>query len=147
VHYRTWDTPDWDLFLLPWDEPDFHPRNEPLFKSYAVLQIIHIFVETARNDKDFLTIILEANFLGLLRRYLQQEFEAIPPYMARHCDDRLMVYDTADLTLLAMIREHGLKKLLPPVPHADMRRAILLHAFDTILRHEGQEGEGGGEPV
>jgi hypothetical protein len=104
---------------LPWDEPQFHPLDKSSLKSNAVLYIIDAFIGAAKIDKDFLAIILEANFLGLLRPFLQQEFHATPPYMDQHSGDRLMVYDSADFALLAMIREHGLKKLLPPVPDGD----------------------------
>jgi hypothetical protein len=131
---------------LPWDEPQFHPLDKSSFKSNAVLYIIDAFLGAAKNDKDFLAIILEANFLGLLRPFLQQEFHATPPYMAQRSGDRLMVYDSADFALLAMIREHGLKKLLPPIPDRDpnffdLRRTILSRALNTILPRDKDEGE------
>jgi hypothetical protein len=110
---------------------------------HAILQIIDSFTGAAKRDKHFLNIILEANILGLLRPFLQQEFQATPPFMAQHSVDRLVVYDSADFALLAMIRERGLKKLLPPVSggdfdYFDLRRAILSRAFKTILQREAE---------
>jgi hypothetical protein len=127
------------LFCLPWDEPQFRLNDEPFFRLHSILLIIDTFIGAARGDNDFLTIILEANILGLLRPFLQQEFQNIPPFMAQHSGDRLMVYDSADFELLATIREHGLKQLLPrfaggDIYSIDLRRDILSRALDTVLR-------------
>jgi hypothetical protein len=49
-----------------------------------------------------------------------------------------MAYDSVDFELLAMIREHGLKQLLPPISGGDTHpiigRIILSRAFDIVLR-------------
>lgn len=138
--YRTHDTSEWNAFILPWGAPRFRPPDEGFFKANAVLQIIYSFITAARLDNNFLAVILEANILGLLRPFLQQEFQGTPQLMW-HDSERLMVYDTTDFDFLAVIRERGLRKLYPPIPGGDtylfnVRRTIISRAFSVVLGRE-----------
>lgn len=86
-------------------------------------------------------MILQANILGLLRPFLQQELQGTTRHMVQHSGDKLLVYDAADFELLAIIRKHGLRGLSPRNPSFevdlnDVRWIILSRAFKVVLRRE-----------
>lgn len=106
------------------------------------MQIINSFIVAARNDKGFLSVILQANILGLLRPFLQQELQGTARHMSQHSGDKLLVYDAADFELLAIIRKNGLRGLSPSNPSSfDRRQIILSRAFDVVLRRENNISE------
>lgn len=101
-----------------------------------ILKIIDFFVAAARNDLNFLSIILEANILGLLRPFLEFELRNTKSPILQHGSERFMVYDERDLQILTVIRERGLLELLSDISTSDvgLRRGILSRAFDVILQ-------------
>lgn len=108
------------------------------FGSNEVLKIVNFFVEMAKNTPKFLTIILEANIVGLLRHFLELELRNTASPIAQHDGEMLVVYDKQDLGVLHLIAKHGLLKLLPitkDVPKSvAVQRKILSHAFNVVLR-------------
>ncbi|KAF9466991.1 hypothetical protein BDZ94DRAFT_1250259 [Collybia nuda] len=137
----TMNTSGWDTFFLPW--PQFVPVNESFFASNAILQIIDSFIGAAQNHQSFLAVLLEANLLGLLRPFLQQELQGIWS-MTYHDGDNLLRYDASDFELLATLRKHGLRTLFPSIsdnPHIDLRRNILGRAVNILLRRESDIDE------
>lgn len=112
-------------------------RTDSMVKS-RVLKFVNFFVEAAKNDPKFLTIIIEANILGFLRPYLALELQNTASSIAHHRRKKTMVYDKQDLFVLALISEHGLQELLAsngdilaPIP---VRRGFLTRTLDIILQ-------------
>jgi hypothetical protein len=143
--------------ILQWDDPGFLDAVDKQFRSNGILEIIDCFVDAAQHNPEFLTILLEANILGVLRPFLEREFRTHASPIDKHDWEKVMVYDQADLELLVQIRERGLMALLPTATlehshpsHIKIRRSNLSHVFDIILRNilpENGPGLAGGSMI
>ncbi|KAF5388069.1 hypothetical protein D9615_000767 [Tricholomella constricta] len=126
-------TPEAKLFFSRWDHKDLVINAIPHF--------LHLFINLAKADDTFLTIFLAADVLGLMRPFLEMELSGSSEIqIAHHGPDLFTVYDPPDFALLALIKERGLKDLLPELPpqekslHARVyRRNILRRAFNVFL--------------
>lgn len=117
------------MFFLPWDGANT--------KASAVLHFICYFLDIAKTDEKFLSVAIAANILGLLRPFLEMELRGYPN-VVRHEGDLIMHYDTPDFDFLALIKQRGLRDLLPKRSEdtyiESYRRDVLCQAFDVFMR-------------
>jgi hypothetical protein len=126
-YHRPRDTPESKFFFLQWDNEDFIINAVPHF--------LHLFLNLAKANEDFLVIILAADVLGLMRPFLEIELRGHTEIqMASHYGDLLTVYDPPDFAVLALIKERGLENLLPAPSAQDKVRYAFVYRRDLLCR-------------
>ncbi|KAF9463090.1 hypothetical protein BDZ94DRAFT_1260035 [Collybia nuda] len=142
----TFDTPEWEIFHLPWDENTLYLKNSENERHFEQQQILHItnaLIGAAKFDRRCFEIMTKANIVGLLRPYLELELRGTSRMM-QHGQEGIIVYDPSDFKLLESIRDNGPRSLISPPPDSPtfteiLRRIVVCRGFDVFLSRKYQE--------